>query len=65
MPRFSLQAESVTAGYTVNRYTTADGGDAVYKNLAEATKAAELWVATLNAEQYSESTDWVAKVAKS
>jgi len=65
MPRFSIEAESATAGYTVKRHTTEDGSDAVFKDRAAAEEAASIWVNTINEAKYAEVDDWVAVVAKS
>jgi hypothetical protein len=64
MPRFSIQATSPTAGYTVNRYSTPDGTDTVFKNQLAAEQAAAIWVATLNEAKFSDTDDWAVVVAK-
>jgi hypothetical protein len=65
MPRFSIQAESASAGYTIKRHTTPDGSDAVFKNQADAQESADIWINTINEAKYAEVDDWVAIVAKS
>jgi hypothetical protein len=65
MPRFSIEATSPTAGYTVKRHATADGSDAIFKNQKSAEEAAAIWIDTINEAKYAEVDDWVAVVAKS
>jgi len=65
MPRFSIQAESATAGYTIKRHATEDGSDAIFKNQATAEEAAGIWVNTINEAKYAEVDDWTAIVTKS
>jgi hypothetical protein len=65
MPQYSITAESATAGYSVTRYATEDGTDAVFKNLAEASLLADHWVATLNEEKFANTSDWLVKVEAS
>ena len=64
MQRFSIQATSATAGYTVKRTNTEDGSDSVFKNLMQAQAQAEQWVTLLNEETFANCTDWVVQVDK-
>ena len=65
MPRFSIEATSTTAGYTVKRHTMPDGSDAIFKNATEAEQAAAIWVGTLNEAKFSDAEDWTTVVARS
>jgi hypothetical protein len=65
MPRFSIEATSPTAGYTVKRHAMSDGSNAIFKNATEAEQAAAIWVSTLNEAKFSDADDWTTVVAKS